>query len=51
MPEYKCQNCGRHFFGWGVKGTCQKCGGKLKEILESETDNLIKKKDKEGDLK
>ena len=29
MPEHRCQSCGRHFFGWGVKGICQNCGGKL----------------------
>ncbi|MBA7517337.1 hypothetical protein ES705_09390 [subsurface metagenome] len=29
MPEFKCQNCGRHFFGWGVKGICRVCGSKL----------------------
>lgn len=32
MPEYRCQNCGSRFFGWGVKGICQKCGGKLEPI-------------------
>jgi DNA polymerase II large subunit len=34
MPKYCCQNCGAIFFGWGIKGTCQKCGGKLELIKE-----------------
>jgi rRNA maturation endonuclease Nob1 len=32
MPEYKCQNCGRHFFGWGVFLICELCGGKLEPV-------------------
>jgi len=36
MPEYKCLNCGRHFFGWGInkKGICKVCGGKLVPVNE-----------------
>jgi len=29
MPEYRCQSCDRHFFGWGVFLICNLCGGKL----------------------
>ncbi|MBA7531649.1 hypothetical protein ES705_23864 [subsurface metagenome] len=34
MPEYSCQNCGKHFFGWASKGVCRNCGGKLEPINE-----------------
>jgi len=36
MPEYKCKNCGRRFFGWGVneKRICKVCGGRLEAINE-----------------
>lgn len=36
MKKYECQNCGQKYTGWGVKKTCRKCGGKLKEISEKE---------------
>jgi len=36
MPKYRCEKCGAKFAGWGVGKICQKCGGKLKRISESE---------------
>jgi len=35
IPEYRCQNCGAIWYGWGVKEICQECGGKLEPINES----------------
>jgi len=35
MPEFECQNCCRHFFGWGVFMICRFCGGKLVPVNES----------------
>jgi transcription initiation factor IIE alpha subunit len=49
MPKYCCQNCGAIFFGWGVKGTCQKCGGKL-ELIE-EIERIEKIEDDIADIK
>jgi rRNA maturation endonuclease Nob1 len=34
MPEYRCKNCGKHFFGWAGKGICLDCGGKLVPVNE-----------------
>lgn len=35
MPKYQCEKCGAIWHGWGVKGICQKCGGKLKQVKEN----------------
>ncbi|MBA7548876.1 hypothetical protein ES705_41344 [subsurface metagenome] len=35
MPEYRCQNCGAIWYGWGVKGICRECGGGLEPVSES----------------
>ncbi|MBA7608517.1 hypothetical protein ES703_15694 [subsurface metagenome] len=32
MPEYRCQNCGAVFFGWGSKMICRECGGELEPV-------------------
>ena len=32
MKEYYCEKCRQKYTGWGVGETCQKCGGKLKEV-------------------
>jgi len=42
MPEYKCQNCGRHFLGWSVIITCQICGGKLEPLNETAKRKKVK---------
>jgi len=44
LPEFICQNCGRHFLGWSVILTCQICGGKLEPFNET-----AKKKKRRGD--
>ncbi|MBA7573945.1 hypothetical protein ES708_15746 [subsurface metagenome] len=44
MPEYRCQSCGVVWYGWGSKGICQKCGGKLEPF-----NGTAKKKESEGD--
>ncbi len=40
MPEYRCQNCGRHFFGWGVFSICNLCDGKLERIKEEKEEEV-----------
>jgi len=32
MPVYICQGCGAIWYGWGNKGICRKCGGRLKLV-------------------
>lgn len=51
MPEYRCQNCGRQFFGWGIKGICRVCGGKLVPVNESAKERIEKMEDDISDLK
>ncbi|MBA7557067.1 hypothetical protein ES705_49798 [subsurface metagenome] len=43
MPEYRCKNCGKHFFGWAGKGICLDCGGKLVPVNEIARYKEIKK--------
>jgi len=42
MPRYQCEKCGAIWHGWGVKGVCQKCGGKLKQVKENSKDKKKK---------
>ena len=35
MPEYRCQNCGAIWYGWGVFSVCRWCGGTLKATNET----------------
>jgi len=46
MPEYRCLNCGKIFFGWGVKGICRVCGGRLEAVNESAKIREINKEKK-----
>ncbi|MBA7515723.1 hypothetical protein ES705_07766 [subsurface metagenome] len=51
MSYFKCEKCKAKFGGWGEGDNCDECGGKLKEISESEFDKIIKEKDKEESKK
>jgi len=44
MPEYRCQNCGHHFFGRGTGKICPKCGGKLEPANEVAEEREIHKR-------
>ncbi len=33
-PEFKCTQCGAHYYGWSKQETCPTCGGKLVEITK-----------------
>ena len=35
MPEYRCKNCGKIFFGWRLKMICRDCGGRLLPVNET----------------
>lgn len=32
MKRYRCCGCGTIYTGWGIKETCQICGGKLELV-------------------
>lgn len=46
MPEYRCLNCGAILLGWGVKGICRVCGGKLVPVNETAKIREINKEKK-----
>jgi hypothetical protein len=35
MPEFKCQNCGAIWYGWGVSMICRYCDSKLVPVNET----------------
>ncbi len=51
MPEFKCQNCGAVFFGWGSKMICRECGGELEPVNEIAKERIEKIEDDISDLK
>ncbi len=48
MPEYKCQNCGAIWYGWGSGKVCRECGGTLKAINKAVKRREINEEKKVG---